>query len=128
MKTKKMPIVEVSIELKEELDELFIISDTHRFYKKTGQTGLDEEIRNILKEYDEFSYQSQLLMYLVSTKNYVVKPKPTYYIMYGLNCSSYYVTKINPTIDKNVYVAEHNNEKDAFIHANSLNKLMEENK
>lgn len=128
MKTKEMPIVEVSKKFKEELDQLDVICEANDFYERTGLTKIDKELNDILEKYDEFTYKSQVIMYLASTKNYTLKPEPIFYVMYGLNCSSYYVTEINPTIDKNVYVAEYNNEKDAKKHVEKLNKLLEDNK
>lgn len=125
MKSKEMPIIEVSKKLKRELDELDIISDAHIFFTRSGVSGLDKELQDIVNEYEGFKYQSQVVMYLVSTKNYVVKPKPTYYVMYGLNSASYYVTKISPVKDKNVYIASYNNEDEAQSHADELNKFVE---
>lgn len=126
MKTKEMPIIEVSKEFKEELDKLYIISDTHNFYKKTGISGLDEEIRKILKKYDEFTYQSQLVMYLASTKNYVEEEKPVYNVLYGLISKEYYVwpNKFIP-FNCNVFVKVFDNLKDAQTHADELNKFVE---
>lgn len=125
MKTKEMPIVEVSKELKEELDELFIISDTYNFYKKTGTNGLDEEIRKILKKYDEFTYRSQLLMYLASTKNYALEPEPVFHVLYGLISKDYYVWP-NKSIpfNCNVFVKTFDNKADAQNHADELNKFV----
>lgn len=130
METKEMPIVEISKKLKRELDKLDIISDTHVFFTHLVVNGLDEELQDIVNEYEVFEYQSQVVMYLVSTKNYVEKPKPTYYVLFGLISGNYYAWYGSKTVafKSNVFIAQYDNKKDAMDHANNLNKFMEENK
>lgn len=127
MKTKEMPIVEVSRELKRELDRLDIISDTHNFYTKTGNNGLDVELQKIASKHsDFFTYQSQVLMYLASTKNYVEEEKPKYNVLYGLISKKYYVWfNKNIPFDANVFIRAFDNKKDAEAHADELNKFVE---
>lgn len=129
MKTKEMPIVEVSKEFKEELDLLDIICDTNDFYQRTGATKIDKELTAILEKYDEFTYKSQLVMYLVSTKNYTLKPKPVYNVLYGLISEDYYVwSNEEIPFNCNVFVKKFDNEEEAKTHAEELNRFVEGNK
>lgn len=125
---KEMPIIEVSKELKRELDKLSILNETHDFYKTTGTSGLDVELKRIIKENpDFFCYQSQVVMYLVSTKNYIEKPRPQYHVLYGLISKSYYVW-FNETIPfrANVFIKTYDNKKGAQSHADELNEFVKE--
>lgn len=128
MKTKEMLIIEVSKEFKEELDKLDTVAETRSWFNgleigKDVFTELCEAQREL-----QFEYVTQVLMYLVSTRNYIEKPELIFYVMYGLNSASYYVTKISLVKDKNVYIASYNNEEEAKKHAKKLNEFLEENK
>ena len=127
MKTKKMPIVEVSKELKRELDRLDIISDTHKFYTQTGITGLDVELQKIASKHsDFFTYSSQVLMYLASTKNYVEEEKKQYHVLWGLVNNKYYVwsNKFIP-FHANVFIKTFDSKEEAQNHADELNEFVE---
>lgn len=125
MKTKEIPIIEVTKQLKKILDELDIVSDAHYFFKNINENELDEEISKILSEYDEFKYMSQVVMYLVSTKNYVVKADPTYYVLYGSINERYYVWKDNLLLETNVYITQYKDKQRAQDHADDLNLFVE---
>ena len=123
-----MLIIEVSKEFKEELDKLDTVAETRSWFNgleigKDVFTELCEAQREL-----QFEYVTQVLMYLVSTRNYIEKPELIFYVMYGLNSASYYVTKISLVKDKNVYIASYNNEEEAKKHAKKLNEFLEENK
>lgn len=129
MKTKEMPIIEVSKGFKYELDLLDIICDTNAFFERTGATEIDKELNAILEKYDEFTYKSQVIMYLVSTKNYTSKPKPVYNVLYGLISEDYYVwSNEKIPFSCNVFVKKFDNEEEAKKHAEKLNEFLEDNK
>lgn len=126
METKKMPIVEVSEELKRELDELDIISDTHVFFTRSGVSGFDKELQDIVNEYEGFEYQSQVVMYLASTKNYAVKEKPQYHVLWGLVNNEYYVWNDKEIpFHANVFIKTFDSKEEAQNHVDELNKFVE---
>lgn len=124
MKTKEMLIIEVSKEFKEELDKLDTVSETRGWFN-TLEVGEDvfTELFEAQKEL-QFEYVTQVLMYLVSTRNYVEKPEPIFYVVYGTNFKEYFITESNLWDKKvEIFVSVHLRKAEALKQADRLNNF-----
>lgn len=122
-----MLIIEVSKEFKDELDNLDTVAETRSWFN-TLEIGKDmfTELCEAQREL-QFEYVTQVLMYLVSTRNYVQKPDPTFYVVYGIHVKRYFVTKSN-LLNKSVeiFVSDHLQKEEAEKKAKQLNEFIEE--
>lgn len=126
MKTKEMLIIEVSKEFKEELDKLDTVSETKAWFN-TLEIGKDvfTELCEAQQEL-QFEYVTQVLMYLVSTRNYVEKEDTGYYTVYGLNVECYFTIPAREVkYSREVFVERFDTYEESEQKVKQLNEFME---
>lgn len=124
MKTKEMPIVEVSKDLKAKLDYLDTVDETNDYYNSLSVNNkFFEELIKIQKEL-EMDYVTQALMYLVSTRNYEEKEDTGYYTVYGINVECYFTIPAREVkYSREVFVERFDTYEEAEEKSQQLNKF-----
>lgn len=124
MKTKEMPIVEVTKKFKVKLDNIDTSDEVCEFYNGLSLSNeIFDELCKIQNEL-EMEYITQALMYLVSTRNYEVKEDTGYYTVYGLNVHCYFTIPAREVkYSREVFVERFDTYEEAEEKSQQLNKF-----
>lgn len=124
MKTKEMPIVEVTKKFKAKLDNIDTSDEVCEFYNGLSLSNeIFDELCKIQNEL-EMEYVTQALMYLVSTRNYEVKEDTGYYTVYGINVECYFTIPAREVkYSREVFVERFDTYEEAEEKSQQLNKF-----